>query len=87
MLPPRYSEWICNLLGGTLPEEQVATCHSCVMQATEIPEAYRFRADAKCCTYVPALPNFLVGAVTARVSTPSSGVAIKNATTKAAGAP
>ena len=62
MLPPRYSEWICNLLGGTLPEEQVATCHSCVMQAGEVPEGYRFRADSKCCTYVPALPNFLVGA-------------------------
>ncbi len=62
MLPPRYAEWIADLLGGTLPEEQVATCDRCVMQATEIPEAYRFRADAKCCTYVPALPNFLVGA-------------------------
>lgn len=62
MLPPRYADWITNLLGGTLPEEQVATCHSCVMQAGEAPEGYRFRADAKCCTYVPALPNFLVGA-------------------------
>ncbi|MBA3549133.1 MAG: hypothetical protein H0T76_21825, partial [Nannocystis sp.] len=61
MLPPRYTAWITNLLGGTLPQEQVATCHSCVMQA-EAPEGYRFRADAKCCTYVPALPNFLVGA-------------------------
>lgn len=62
MLPPRYAEWIIDLLGGTLPEEQVATCDRCVMQTTEIPEGYRFRADAKCCTYVPALPNFLVGA-------------------------
>ena len=62
MLPPRYSQWIIDLLGGTLPEEQVATCERCVMQTTEVPEGYRFRADAKCCTYVPALPNFLVGA-------------------------
>ncbi len=62
MLPPRYTDWITDLLGGTLPEEQVATCHSCVMQAGEVPEGYRFREDAKCCTYVPALPNFLVGA-------------------------
>jgi hypothetical protein len=62
MLPPRYSDWITNLLGGTLPEEQVATCDRCVMQTSDVPEAYRFRADAKCCTYVPALPNFLVGA-------------------------
>lgn len=62
MLPPRYSDWITDLLGGTLPEEQVATCDRCVMQTSDVPEAYRFRADAKCCTYVPALPNFLVGA-------------------------
>jgi len=62
MLPPRYAAWISDLLGGTLPEEQVATCERCVMQAGEVPEGYRFRADAKCCTYVPALPNFLVGA-------------------------
>jgi hypothetical protein len=27
-----------------------------------VAEGYRFRADAKCCTYVPALANFLVGA-------------------------
>jgi hypothetical protein len=32
------------------------------MQGEAVPEGYRFRADAKCCTYVPALPNFLVGA-------------------------
>lgn len=61
MLPPRYAAWISDLVGGTLPEEQAATCSRCAMQADAVPEGYRFRADAKCCTYVPALPNFLVG--------------------------
>lgn len=62
MLPPRYADWLSQLLGGTLPEEQVATCSRCAMQTDSVPEGYRFRSDAKCCTYVPALPNFLLGA-------------------------
>jgi hypothetical protein len=62
MLPPRYARWISDLVGGTLPEEQAATCARCVMTADAVEEGYRFRADAKCCTYVPAIPNFLVGA-------------------------
>ncbi len=61
MLPPRYAAWISDLLGGTLPEEQAATCSRCAMLADTVPEAYRFRPDAKCCTYAPTLPNFLVG--------------------------
>jgi len=62
MLPPRYAHWLTELLGGTLPEEQAATCSRCAMQVDSVEEGYRFRADAKCCTYVPALANFLVGA-------------------------
>ncbi len=62
MLPPRYADWLTELLGGTLPEEQAATCSRCAMQVDSVAEGYRFRADAKCCTYVPALANFLVGA-------------------------
>ena len=62
MLPPRYADWLTDLLGGTLPEEQAATCSRCAMQGEAVAEGYRFRADAKCCTYVPALANFLVGA-------------------------
>jgi hypothetical protein len=63
MLPPRYAQWLADLLPGTLPEEQAATCSRCAMQAAAVPEGYRFRADAKCCTYVPAVVNFLVGAL------------------------
>ena len=62
MLPPRYAQWLTELLGGCLPEEHVATCSRCAMQIDSVDEDYRFRSDAKCCTYVPALANFLVGA-------------------------
>ncbi len=62
MLPPRYAQWLTELLGRELPEERAATCERCAMQADSVPEGYRFRSDAKCCTYVPSLPNFLVGA-------------------------
>jgi hypothetical protein len=63
MLPPRYAQWLSELVSGTLPEEHAATCSRCAMQAAAVPEGYRFRSDAKCCTYVPAIVNFLVGAL------------------------
>jgi hypothetical protein len=61
MLPPLYAAWLTELLGGAVPEEQTATCSRCAMQADSVPEGYRFEAAAKCCTYVPTLPNYLVG--------------------------
>ncbi|WP_434416631.1 hypothetical protein [Nannocystis pusilla] len=61
MLPPLYGRWISDLLGGPLPEEQAATCSDCVQCQSHVPEGYRFADATKCCTYVPALPNFLVG--------------------------
>lgn len=61
MLPPLYATWLTELLGGPLPEEHAATCSRCAMQSDSVPEGYRFQADAKCCTYVPTLPNYLVG--------------------------
>jgi hypothetical protein len=61
MLPPLYGRWISDLLGGPLPEEQAATCGDCVQCRSHVPEGYRFADATKCCTYVPALANFLVG--------------------------
>lgn len=61
MLPPLYDRWISEMLGGTLPEEQAATCTDCVQCRDHAPEGYRFAEATKCCTYVPALANFLVG--------------------------
>src|SRR5690606_35682601 len=61
MLPALYGRWICDLLGGTLPEEQAATCGECVQCQGHAPEGYGFADATKCCTYVPAIANYLVG--------------------------
>ncbi len=65
VLPPLYCRWMEQLLGGSIPPESEATCNTCVMLCPEEVGVCRdqryFRADAKCCTYMPKLPNFLVG--------------------------
>ena len=59
-LPPTYTAWMTQLLDGPIPTEPRATCHDCAMCR---PDAglVRFDPQVKCCTYMPALPNFLVG--------------------------
>jgi hypothetical protein len=65
-----------ELLEGPLPEETEATCKSCAMidpatagEAVEgalRPDAGGggyFDPVAKCCSYLPVIPNFLVGAI------------------------
>jgi hypothetical protein len=54
-----------ELLGGVIPAETRATCDECVMCEHVAPEAEAFNPATKCCTYVPVLPNFLVGQVLA----------------------
>ncbi len=65
-LPPLYAGWLAEA-GIGLPEETTATCDTCVMcpKADGTPPLGRwaFRPDVKCCTYTPALPNFLVGRI------------------------
>ena len=67
-LPPLYAPWVEEVLGRPVPEERHATCSSCAM----CPPTNAWAATAsltafdpaiKCCTYVPTLPNFLVGMV------------------------
>jgi hypothetical protein len=67
-LPPLYAPWIEEILGGPVPEERHATCSACAMckpTATKAATASlgMFDPTTKCCTYVPTLPNFLVGLV------------------------
>jgi hypothetical protein len=64
-LPPLYAAWIDDLLDGPLPHEAEATCERCVMiaQAPAAAGGLFFNPRTKCCTYVPALPNFLVGRI------------------------
>lgn len=64
-LPSRYSAWLDEALGATIPEETEATCDDCAMcpKAGEKKGRVTFEPDVKCCTYVPHLANFLVGGI------------------------
>jgi hypothetical protein len=66
VLPPLYARWASEFLGGAIPAESAATCNDCAMlsgeRGTARPAAAPFfNPDTKCCTYLPGLPNFLVG--------------------------
>jgi hypothetical protein len=63
-LPPLYARWLADVVAGPIPSETEATCGHCAMVAQDsVSEG--FRADAKCCTYLPELHNFLVGGILA----------------------
>jgi hypothetical protein len=61
--------WLDGVLSAPPPPERRATCGECVMCPTtdgRAPAAAdAFRPDTKCCTYTPALPNFLIGGILA----------------------
>ena len=63
-LPPLYASWITECLGGEVPAERRATCNDCAMLPAPDRRAAGgfFEASTKCCTYMPQLPNYLVGA-------------------------
>lgn len=69
-LPYLYGKWIGQLLKDSIPEEQGATCNSCAMCFRESRgprrHAFYFNPAVKCCTYIPELPNFLLGAILAK---------------------
>jgi len=62
-LPVLYDRWAKECLGVRVPEEQRATCGSCplVLGRPFGSEDIRFDESTKCCTYLPELPNYLVG--------------------------
>lgn len=63
-LPPLYARWMDEFLAGPIPPETHATCLDCPMcsgDPTRNSSGYSFNPNAKCCTYWPDLPNFLVG--------------------------
>lgn len=64
-LPPLYAAWMDQVLAGPIPEETQATCDNCAMcaKAGDPPASSTlfFHPQVKCCTYLPRLPNFLVG--------------------------
>jgi hypothetical protein len=66
-LPPLYAAWMEEFLAGSIPQESNATCSDCAMCSPEHPDGSDdfFSWHTKCCTYQPALPNYLVGRILA----------------------
>src|SRR5262245_22308800 len=67
-LPPLYTGWMEKALPGEIPGESKSTCDKCAMcvHADERPGSggtLFFNPQVKCCSYLPELPNFLVGGV------------------------
>jgi hypothetical protein len=57
-----------ELLAGPIPRETDATCDDCSMCADgkeSRSSATFFNPETKCCTYIPELPNYLVGRILA----------------------
>ena len=56
-----------GLLGQRVPREQNASCNQCPLcrdpSTTRTDPQSRFSKDTKCCTYLPVLPNFVVGGI------------------------
>jgi hypothetical protein len=63
-LPDIYRGFVPAFFERPAANERHATCHACVMCPPPVPdlpaESY-FSPSTKCCTYHPALPNYLVG--------------------------
>ena len=65
-LPPLYQRWLDEALSGPIPAEENATCGDCAMCDQTVqpgPGVEHFHRETKCCTYLPDLPNFLVGRI------------------------
>ncbi|MBK8003497.1 MAG: hypothetical protein IPK12_06005 [Gemmatimonadetes bacterium] len=71
-LPPLLDRWMREALGGPMPQERRATCDDCAMcQAPggeSSDDAVFFDPATKCCTYMPTLWNYQVGALLADAS-------------------
>jgi hypothetical protein len=67
VLPPLYARWIDDLLQTPIEPEIHATCSRCAMAVPKggspAPETEYFNPRVKCCTFVPVLPNYLVGRI------------------------
>ena len=66
-LPLLSSTWLQQIVPGRLPNEVEADCANCSMcdpqsVGTQAPRIGYFHRLTKCCTFLPELPNFLVGA-------------------------
>jgi Fe-S-cluster containining protein len=68
-LPEVYRNFFPDLFGESIPAETMATCHDCAMCSKpgepRLPNIQYFQPNAKCCTFFPRLPNYLVGGLLA----------------------
>lgn len=61
--------WIGGLLGADLPTETRSTCDRCAMLPPDAPApapapgSTWFSPSVRCCTFEPALPNYVVGRI------------------------
>lgn len=68
-LPELYRGWLRQILPGRIPRESRATCNDCAMVSSlgvadkSVTPTGAYDAQTKCCTYLPELPNFLIGGV------------------------
>jgi hypothetical protein len=62
---PLQARWMDELFKGPLPPERLATCSDCakLTKPGALPDPDAYNPDTKCCTYLPMLHNFLVGAM------------------------
>lgn len=70
LLPGLYQPLLPEVFDTTSPAEPKATCATCAMcPPKDAPpptaDVTYFRPDAKCCTFEPRLPSYLVGAILA----------------------
>jgi hypothetical protein len=66
-LPDIYARVLPELRADEHPVESRATCATCAMWPDDDPNGRRtFVHPQRCCTYVPSLPNFLVGRALSR---------------------
>jgi hypothetical protein len=67
ILPAVYQKFFPAFFEEAIPVETLATCFDCAMCSKpgepQMPGVSYFKPDSKCCTFMPKLPNYLVGAL------------------------
>lgn len=74
-LPALQARWTQAVLGALPPSEPRSTCDACVKLAPpgEPMGPLHYHPDTKCCTYLPVLLNFQVGALLDDPEVPAEG--------------
>jgi len=60
---PYLRNYLLSRFGDLQIKETKATCHDCLCSKPERGDLPYYRADLKCCTFHPFLPNYVVGGI------------------------